>query len=237
MTVRFPLGFALALLIASALACGGRSVATSDGAALAPDGALSSDAPVAGVDLRLGRDRSLAAPDAGKPKICAANSDCSPGHLCQHDGICIITGAIAGQCKPLPSCPDTGAKCQTVCGCDGTSYCSACDAHAAGVSVATQGACLAPTCAVLQAAYAAEVKLLKQCCTFCFAEQCQLTVPGDLACGCLTYVNKASSPAMQAIAKEWQVRGCGLGINCPPVACGPTHAECENGSCVDHTKP
>jgi hypothetical protein len=63
------------------------------------------------------------------------------GGFCQFaEGACKVAGAT-GACVLAPaSCPPPGAG-ETVCGCDGSSYTSACVAALAGVSVAHTGLC------------------------------------------------------------------------------------------------
>lgn len=71
---------------------------------------------------------------------CANNSQCPSGlFFCQRDtGYC----ALIGQCVLKPQgCPEIF---QPVCGCNGQDYSNACEAHAAGVSVASAGTCDAP---------------------------------------------------------------------------------------------
>jgi len=171
------------------------------------------------------------------PKICATNTDCQPAEYCHKDGHCVVTGAIAGTCRPRPqlaTCPVYDDVCPDVCGCDGNTYCDACQAHAAGVSVATSAACFAPTCAGLEAAYAAEVKQAKQCCPICGALQCTEVVPATLGCGCDTMVN-IKSPGMQAVRDEWIARGCMFGLPPCGIKCtSPTPGSCQSdGYCGD----
>ncbi len=159
---------------------------------------------------------------------CSKNEECPDGAYCEHDGLCVVTGGKAGTCKKLPVCGDTGAKCTPTCGCDGKTYCTACEAHAAGVSVAVgTGGCLAPTCADLEKLYAAEVEKAKSCCELCASVQC-VTKVAALFCGCETFVNTIT-PAMTAIKNEFLARSCFFsmppcGIKCappPPAFCGP----------------
>ncbi len=73
------------------------------------------------------------------PPGCTSNDECKEGHLCARpDGACDAQGA----CRERPAaCPDVWAP---VCGCDGRTYGNACEAAAAGASVARQGACEPP---------------------------------------------------------------------------------------------
>jgi hypothetical protein len=78
--------------------------------------------------------------------LCAADqvvcgtggATCPSGSICKRpDGACAATDA--GLCEPAPvSCP---AIVDPVCGCNGTTYSSACVADAANVTVASDGAC------------------------------------------------------------------------------------------------
>jgi hypothetical protein len=172
--------------------------------------------------------------------ICSTNSDCSLGDYCERDGLCVVTGAAAGQCKPRPSlksCP-VYKQCPNVCGCDGKTYCDPCYAHAAGVSVATKSACFAPTCTGLEVPYAAAIKKAKQCCPLCAALQCYTKVPGKLYCGCETMVNINAS-GLQAVREEWLARGCQFGLPPCAVKCAsPLPGSCQgtsgtSGTCVD----
>jgi cysteine-rich repeat protein len=73
------------------------------------------------------------------PPPCKTNADCGASAYCaKPEGACDREGA----CQPRPqSCPDVSAP---VCGCDGTTYPNACDAAAAGASVASPGPCPQP---------------------------------------------------------------------------------------------
>ena len=87
---------------------------------------------------------------------CAINADCAASEYCAYaSGTCPPVCALPegcpapprdGICQPRPdACPPTIRE---VCGCDGRTYTSACDASAAGVNVAHDGSCApSPTCA------------------------------------------------------------------------------------------
>jgi hypothetical protein len=64
---------------------------------------------------------------------------CPAGEYCaMQEGLCLIDDA-AGVCKVLPTmCPD---QIKPVCGCDGKTYTTECDAAGKGVNVLHQGAC------------------------------------------------------------------------------------------------
>jgi len=73
--------------------------------------------------------------------ICDATTACNDsGQLClKAPGSC---GSL-GTCAPTPdACPQLVGS--PVCGCNGTTYGSACEAYAAGQNIAAQGACLSP---------------------------------------------------------------------------------------------
>jgi hypothetical protein len=77
---------------------------------------------------------------------------CLPGEYCDFpDAAACGVGDVRGFCEPVPlACPTGGDD--PVCGCDGVTYASACAAAAAGVDVATPGACVeADPCAAQDA--------------------------------------------------------------------------------------
>ncbi len=77
------------------------------------------------------------------PEACTADADCSAGQHCDFAPATSCGDYGAGVCEPNKlACPEQDAA---VCGCDGMTYANACEASAAGVSVAAEGEC-APTC-------------------------------------------------------------------------------------------
>lgn len=72
---------------------------------------------------------------------CATNEDCAPDQYC--DSTSFGCGG-PGSCMPRPTACDD--DCPGVCGCNGETYCNACTANTAGVSVARSGACDGPSC-------------------------------------------------------------------------------------------
>ncbi len=81
-------------------------------------------------------------------KVCTYDATKGPsGTECPAGLSCLVgvgkcSGLVIGQCAKVPtSCP---AVIATVCGCDGTTYNSLCDAQASGVIVKTGGTCAKP---------------------------------------------------------------------------------------------
>lgn len=106
------------------------------------------EAAICGCDGRTWPSRcaaDLAGVDVAHRGACPASAcavgdagGCPEGQICQSpQGRC----RGAGRCVVRPRCPESGAP---VCGCDGQTWPSACEALAAGISVAWRGACARP---------------------------------------------------------------------------------------------
>jgi len=78
-------------------------------------------------------------PDENGPQDCGGTL-CGAGEFCDYaDGSCGDYGSQAGSCR-LINAPCTGSA-SAVCGCDGITYETECDAITSGVSVRHKGAC------------------------------------------------------------------------------------------------
>jgi len=75
---------------------------------------------------------------------CNANTDCRSDGYCDFHGRCAISSNRYGKCifKPTNCPPQT--KPTYVCGCDGKSYPSECEAKILGVDINNQGGCASP---------------------------------------------------------------------------------------------
>lgn len=123
---------------------GGGAVDTGDGqlADTEPDPDSTGDAAATDTDgWQVDTGADIAPTDGQGGGSCANNSQCPSGlFFCQRDtGYCDLIGTCVA--KPQ-GCPEIY---QPVCGCNGQDYGNACEAHAAGVSVASAGTCAAPT--------------------------------------------------------------------------------------------
>lgn len=79
------------------------------------------------------------------PGGCIVNEDCDAADYCSHPNGECEPGAPTGVCVPRGECEPVDGL---VCGCDGQTYASPCEASAAGVNLADIGACpSSPGCA------------------------------------------------------------------------------------------
>lgn len=175
--------------------CGSRSLP-------ATDSAPSSPAPLDG-----------ASPGPDGQAGCRTNVDCPRGTYCQISRGCAVT-TDPGVCQPRPdSCPETVAPPPPVCGCDGKTHYSACEAQRLGVNVARQGACtndpacegiscdVVNSCCQCEAYDKARPPLFKACAVLCDAPRCESMGIGKPQAYCLAgmcWLTSASSCSVDA---------------------------------------
>jgi von Willebrand factor type A domain len=76
------------------------------------------------------------------PEVCAASLPCAPGQYCKVPDSSCGAANVPGACAPIvATCPAENAP---VCGCDGTTYGSACQANVAGIDISSTKECTPP---------------------------------------------------------------------------------------------
>ena len=76
---------------------------------------------------------------------CTSNDDCGADTFCYFVGAASCGDAAAGLCKARPIGCEQAPQAE-VCGCDGETYASMCEAELAGATVASEGACIVDGC-------------------------------------------------------------------------------------------
>lgn len=154
---------------------------------------------------------------------------CPPGEYCKHDGGTCGLYELLGQCEPMPMACDTVLD--PVCGCNGVTYGNACEAAAAGNSIAHDGACEAEPCGGIAGTPCASSEYCKLPDGTCGDPDvlggCE-AVPSacpdnvDPVCGCdgVTYFN-----ACEAAAASMSIDHAG-----PCGQCLPAGAQCNSAS-------
>jgi hypothetical protein len=122
-----------------ASAAGSGGVAGTGGVA-GSGGLAGSGGGVAGTSGVAGIDGGIADAGSDTGKECFDLASCAPDEWCDLEpaapGMC-SSGGKAGVCRPRPNfsdCPDYD-HCPGACGCDGSWFCSPCEAHASGIPV------------------------------------------------------------------------------------------------------
>jgi hypothetical protein len=110
---------------------------------------------------------AIACADAGPAPISCGGrvgAECPMGQYCDFDSAC---GGfdVPGVCLPIPSgdCPE---DCPGVCGCDGRSYCNACNAAASGTDVLRDGPCGSPPLPTSCGGFAGETCTASEFCDY-----------------------------------------------------------------------
>lgn len=154
---------------------------------------------------------------------------CPPDEFCDFGAHCGATDR-PGTCRPTPEACIEPA-CPEVCGCDGNTYCSECEAHSGGVSVLHEGACESNDCDAMDArgeglcdaelgyAWNGERCLSISGCR-CAGSDCDALFPSRWDC----------AAAYEACTEDCRSTGCEPGSTCQicwfEYACVPDGAVC-----------